>query len=146
MNTKVMQYTCKVIETKEEMMAMTSLLRQLNTSLTDEYIDECLDDMIAHGYRMAVVHDGDQCVGLSGIWVTTKFYSGKYLEMDNVVVDEAFRSKGIGSVLSEFVTELARREGCVTLMLDAWLTNEKAHEFYERQGFVKRGFHFLKSL
>ncbi|MFM8372697.1 MAG: GNAT family N-acetyltransferase [Bacteroidota bacterium] len=146
MNTNVMQYTCKIIETKEEMMRLLPLLRQLNASLTGEYVSMCLDDMIAHGYRMAVVYDGDQSVGLSGIWVTTKFYSGKYLEMDNVVVDEAYRSRGIGTVLSEFVTQLARTEGCVTIMLDAWLTNEKAHTFYERQGFVKRGFHFLKSL
>ena len=128
------------------MMALSPLLRQLNVTLTDEYIEACLEDMIEHGYRMAVVYDGDQCVGLSGVWVTTKFYSGKYLEMDNVVVDEAYRSRGIGTILSEFVTELARTEGCVTIMLDAWLTNEKAHAFYERQGFVKRGFHFLKSL
>ena len=141
-----MQYTCKIIDSKQEMMALSPLLRQLNASLADEYIGECLDDMIEHGYRMAVVLDGEQCVGLSGIWVTAKFYSGKYLEMDNVVVDEAYRSRGIGSVLSEFVTQLAREEGCVTIMLDAWLTNEKAHTFYERQGFVKRGYHFLKSL
>lgn len=141
-----MQYTCKVIESKAEMMAMTSLLRQLNPLLTDEYIGECLDDMILHGYRMVVIFDGERCAGLSGIWVTTKFYSGKYLEMDNVVVDEAYRSCGIGTALSEYITALALQEGCVTIMLDAWLTNEKAHLFYERQGFVKRGYHFLKSL
>ena len=32
------------------------------------------------------------------------------------------------------------------LMLDAYLDNQKAHNFYESQGFVKRGYHFLKSL
>jgi ribosomal protein S18 acetylase RimI-like enzyme len=30
------------------------------------------------------------------------------------------------------------------MMLDAYLENEKAHAFYEREGFTKRGYHFLK--
>lgn len=128
------------------MLPLAPLLQQLNPAITEAYLNELLDDMIAHGYRMAGVWEGETCLGVSGIWVTTKLYSGKYLEMDNVVVAEAARSQGIGQLMTDFITDLARQEGCQTMMLDAWLTNHKAHAFYERQGFEKRGYHFLKTL
>ena len=128
------------------MLPLASLLQQLNPISTPEYLNIALDDMIDKGYRMVTVQEGDNCLGLSGIWVATKLYSGKYLEMDNVVVSAEHRSRGIGQLLTDYVTELAKQEGCVMLMLDAYLENEKAHLFYERQGFTKRGYHFLKKL
>lgn len=128
------------------MIPLAPLLQQLNPAITEVYLNELLDDMITHGYRMVGVWNEDECLGVSGIWVTTKLYSGKYLEMDNVVVATSARSQGIGQLLTDFITDLAREEGCKTMMLDAWLDNHKAHAFYERQGFVKRGYHFLKSM
>ena len=95
---------------------------------------------------MVLVWDGDFCAGLSGIWISTKIYSGKYLEMDNVVIDASYRSKGIGTLLTDFITKYAVESGCKTMMLDAYLENDKAHAFYERAGFVRRGYHFIKKM
>lgn len=131
---------------KREMLPLAPLLAQLNPVITEIYLDDLLDDMIAHGYRMAGLWENDRCVAVSGIWVTTKLYSGKYLEMDNVVVAESHRSKGAGQLLTDKITELALHEGCQVMMLDAYLENTRAHAFYERQGFVKKGYHFLKKL
>jgi ribosomal protein S18 acetylase RimI-like enzyme len=141
-----MAYDFQILTQKSEMLLLAPLLQQLNSMVTPQYLDAMLDDMIAHGYRMATVKMGVEYIGVSGIWVTTKLYSGKYLEMDNVVVAASHRSKGIGHLLTDFVTAIARQEGCAMLMLDAYLDNQKAHNFYESQGFVKRGYHFLKSL
>jgi len=135
-----------ILTQKQDMLPLSPLLQQLNPISTPAYLDIVLDDMIAHGYRMVTITEGEECLGLCGIWVTTKFYSGKYLEMDNVVVALEHRSRGIGKLLTDYVTELARQEGCVTIMLDAYLENEKAHIFYEREGFVKKGYHFLKKI
>ena len=49
------------------------------------------------------------------------------------------------SILSA-ARDLARREGCAMMMLDAYKENDKAHAFYEREGFTRRGYHFLKRL
>ena len=141
-----MSITFQILSKKSEMLPLSPLLQQLNPISTPEYLDEMLDDMIEHGYRMVTANEGDDCLGVSGIWVTTKLYSGKYLEMDNVVVAADQRSRGIGKLLTDYITELARQEGCTTLMLDAYLENEKAHIFYEREGFVKKGYHFLKKI
>ena len=141
-----MSFTFQILVQKAEMLPHYPLIRQLSPGVTAEQYAFLLDDMLAHGYRMAAVFEGDACVGISGIWVATKIYSGRYLEMDNVVVADTHRSKGIGELLTEFVTAFALSEGCETIMLDAYLENEKAHVFYERAGFVKKGYHFLKRL
>ena len=122
------------------------LIRQLSPGVTEERYTHLLDDMLAHHYRMVALLDDGICVGISGIWVATKIYSGRYLEMDNVVVADTHRSKGIGKLLTDFVEKLALEEGCEIIMLDAYLENEKAHAFYEREGFTKRGYHFLKRI
>lgn len=141
-----MAISFQILTRKADMLPLAPLLQQLNATVTPDYLDAMLDDMIAHGYRMMIATEGDEYLGVAGIWVTTKLYSGKYMELDNVVVADAHRSRGIGKLLTDFATEIARQEGCQTMMLDAYLDNEKAHTFYEREGFVKRGYHFLKKL
>jgi GNAT superfamily N-acetyltransferase len=141
-----MVYNFQVLTKKSEMLPHWALIAQLNNAVTGAYLDEVLDDMIAHKYRMVIVLDDEHCAGLAGIWVATKIYSGKYLEMDNVVVDKDYRSQGIGTLLTNYITQLALNEGCKTMMLDAYLENEKAHTFYERAGFIRRGYHFVKTI
>ncbi len=141
-----MAFQLRLLTQKSEMLPHYPLLKQLSPGVTEERYSTLLDEMLPHGYRMAAVFSGDRCLGISGIWVAAKFYSGRYLELDNVVIDKDFRSHGIGKLLLDFITELALREGVETLMLDAYLENEQAHRFYERDGFVKKGYHFLKRL
>lgn len=141
-----MSYRFQLLTQKSEMLLHYPLIRQLSPGVTEERYAYLLEDMLDHGYRMAAIFEDTVCVGISGVWVATKIYSGRYLEMDNVVVAESHRSKGIGKLLTDFVEQLALAEGCDMMMLDAYLENEKAHAFYEREGFTKRGYHFLKRL
>lgn len=111
-----------------------------------ENYERMLKEMLGNGYRMAAVFDGEKSVGVSGFWIGTKLYSGKYLEPDNVIVDSAYRSKGVGKLLLDWLTAEAKRSGCKMLMLDAYVENFAGHKFYYREGFIARGYHFLKKL
>jgi GNAT superfamily N-acetyltransferase len=141
-----MQFTFQILTEKAPMLPHFSLIQQLNKIVTEAEYAFALDDMIAHGYRMLIVWEGANAIGLSGFWVSTKIYSGKYMEMDNVVIAESARNQGIGQLMSEYLEKIAREEGCQMMALDAYLENVAAHRFYERQGFVAKGFHFLKKL
>lgn len=142
-----MEYTVHCIYKAEEMSEGYRLIRQLNPEITEEEYMQRLPEMVKAGYFQVVLRDNEsKLVALSGIWINTKIYSGKYLEMDNVVVDMIQRSSGIGSTLFEYVEELARKNNCQCIMLDAYKENIKAHGFYVRKGFVSRGFHFIKKL
>ena len=132
--------------TVEEMLPHLNLIQQLTPSLTTAEYRSLLEAMIPHRYAMLAAFEGDACLGLSGYWIGHKLYSGRYLEIDNFVVDAKHRSRGIGQLLVDELIRIAQREGCMNVMLDAYLENTAGHRFYERHGFVKRGYHFIKPL
>lgn len=139
-------YTLKELLSLNEMLSHISIIQQLQSSLTLEEYKTMLPEMLKNGYGQVAVFDNEKCIGISGYWIGTKLYSGKYLEMDNVVIDENYRSKGIGKLLCDWCINKAKENNCKKVMLDAYLENEKAHKFYEREGFIKRGYHFIKTI
>lgn len=141
-----MQFTIRFITQKSEMLDLFSLIHQLNPRLNELDFRSRIEEMFPMNYGMAGVFDGDHCVAVSGYWIATKLYSGKYMELDNVVVHRDYRSKGLGKMLSDFLEKYALQQNCLAMMLDAYLENEAGHRFYEREGFVKKGFHFVKEL
>ncbi|MCC6690295.1 MAG: GNAT family N-acetyltransferase [Bacteroidia bacterium] len=134
------------LKTKDEMLSQLPLILQLTDGLTKKKYSEMLDTMLANGYRQVGAFVGKKCVGLSGFWICAKIYSDKYVELDNVIIDKNHRSKKIGKQLCDWVLSEAKRLGCKTAMLDAYVENKNAHRFYFREGFIIRGFHFLKSI
>jgi len=134
------------LTTVDEMLPHLRLIQQLTPSLTPEGYRVLLTAMVPHRYAMAAVFEGGTCLGLSGYWIGHKLYCGRYLEIDNFVVDAAHRSAGIGKLLVDELIAIARAERCEHMMLDAYLENSAGHRFYERHGFVKRGYHFMLPL
>ena len=137
----------KELYTTEEMLQHISVIRELSgPGLTEESYRTSLNEMIPLAYGQIAVFNANKCIAISGFWINTKLYSGKYLEMDNVIVLPEYRSKGIGKLLCEWCIQKAKDNNCKHVMLDAYLENEKAHTFYEREGFFKRGYHFLRKI
>ncbi len=134
------------LTTKDEMLTCLELLKEVYPTLTLEEYDRELDAMLPHNYGQVVVMDGETITGLTGYWMGSKLWCGKYLELDNVVVSEAYRSKGIGKLLFDFMEQRAIDEKCTMLALDSYTSNFKAHKFFYGQGFAPRGFHFINIL
>lgn len=139
-------FQIKEITDLAEMVQQLPLIQCLNPNMEPARYEALLRLMLPQQYRMVGVFDGTTCLGLSGYWIGTKLYSGKYLEVDNFVVDEQYRSQGIGKLLIDWLTAQAAKHQCETMMLDAYVVNNAAHKFYLREGFVIKGFHFLKKL
>ena len=131
---------------KEEMLKNLRVLQDLYPSLTlSEYSSE-LDLMLPHNYGQVGVFEGDICLGLSGFWIGTKLWCGKYLELDNIVVSKTQRSQGIGKLLFDFLHKKALENDCTMLSLDSYTTNFNAHKFFYKEGFAPKGFHFINIL
>ncbi len=122
------------------------LIKQLSPQLTEDQYTTLLGEMVPNNYFQAAAYEGDNCVAVSGYWICTKLYSGKYIEIDNFVVDHHHRGKNVGKLLLDWMLEEGRKNGCKTAMLDAYVENFRAHHFYYREGFIARGFHYLKAL
>lgn len=52
-----------------------------------------------------------------------------------LVVDEAYRSRGIGELLMRQVEQWARERGCWAVSVNSNVVRERAHAFYQRLGY-----------
>ncbi len=134
------------LKTKEEMLQNFELIQEMYPSITlEEYSNE-LDIMLPHNYGQAAVYDGETCAGMTGYWIGSKLWCGKYMELDNVVVSSKYRRRGIGQMLFEHMENRAKELECTMLALDSYTDNFEAHRFFYEQKFVPRGFHFINVL
>ena len=76
----------------------------------------------------------------------TQWFSGRQVEPDNVVVEDAYRSQGIGKHLLAWVEELAAKEGCESSFLKTYVANTASHKFYYNNGYKIIGLGFYKEL
>lgn len=141
-----MKFIISEIKDKKDMVGCLSLLKQLTPDLSKKEMENCLELMLPMGYRMFGIYENKKIVGCTGIWTGAKFYCGKYMEIDNFILDKAHRSKGIGKLLTDHILLLAKKEKCKVVMLDAYTTNHASHKFYLREGFIIKGYHFIKYL
>lgn len=131
---------------KDEMLQYIDVLQDLYPTITLEEYATDLDQMLPHNYGQVGVFDGETCLGISGFWIGTKLWCGKYLELDNIVVRKEARSRGVGQLIFDYLTKKAETENCHMMSLDSYTTNYKAHKFFYNNEFAPKGFHFIRIL
>jgi ribosomal protein S18 acetylase RimI-like enzyme len=62
--------------------------------------------------------------------------------VEDVVVDPACHSSGVGRSMMAFALETARAKGCYKLVLSSNARRTRAHAFYESLGFERHGYSF----
>jgi len=140
------KFTVKTIILVEEMIPQFELISQLSPNVSIDQYENMINDMVKLNYKQAVIYLGQKPVGVCGFWINTKIYCGKYIELDNVIIEKTMRGKNLGNLLCNYVFEIAKQNNCKAAMLDAYLDNTFAHNFYGKIGFIKKGFHFIKPL
>lgn len=141
-----MELQIRELTTIEDMEAQINTIRFLYPNISLNKYRSFLSEMVPHNYIQIAVFQDKNCLGLTGCWSATKLWTGKYLEIDNFVVNPEYRSKGIGKMLTDYVEKKALQLNCSSIVLDAFTGNFGAHRFYYNQGYAPRGFHFVKIL
>jgi predicted GNAT family acetyltransferase len=136
----------KELSTIPEMVAQYDIMKHLYSNFTIEKYESYLTEMVPHNYKQVAVFENEKCVAITGFWSGIKLWSGKYIEIDNFIVHPEHRSKGYGKAMTDYINEKALESNCTMIVLDAFTGNFTAHRFYYNQGFVPKGFHFLKIL
>ena len=135
------------LTTLEDMLAHFELMKHLySNNFTIEKYKAYLTEMLPHNYKQIAVFEGEECIGLSGLWSGIKLWSGRYFEIDNFIVHPDHRSKGAAKLMTDYINVKAEEAGCTMIVLDAFTGNFTAHRFYYNQGYYPRGFHFIKTL
>ena len=132
--------------TTEELPTILPLIEQLNPHADPAELRRKLSVMIPLNYHCIGAYLDGVLIGVSGFWLGTRFWSGEYIDIDNVIVDEAHRSQGIGEQMIAWLEHYGTQRGCKMAMLDCYVTKHAAHRFYIRQGYDILGYHFTKTL
>ena len=119
--------------------------RQLRTGLGVDYAGR-LRAVFANGARMSVVAEAAEVRGVAVWRVIENTYEGRRLFVDDLVTDQAHRSRGIGRHLLLHLEQMAREFECDVLALDSGTQRTDAHRFYFREGMVIPSFCFRKNL
>ena len=131
----------------EDSEAILVLAEEVNSKVSMEELRSRLTEMFSYqSYCCFGLKDGDELVAMSGGWMTTKFYSGKQLEVDNVAVASKYRSQGIGAELLSCMEAWAKDQGCISVELNTYVYNDKSHKFYFNQDYTIIGYHFEKKV
>jgi GNAT superfamily N-acetyltransferase len=119
--------------------ALARLLPQLNPTLPVPDMER-LERLLADpDVTLLVAVDGDRIVGTTTVIVyTTPFWIKARL--DEVVVDDAARGKGVGEALVKAALDIGRQRGAQVAELQSGRgpNRDAAHRLYERLGFQIR--------
>jgi len=130
----------------EEIASTFAVMRQLRMDLHDDEYLEKIKRIRRSGYRLAATVEGGEARCVAGFRIVEFLAHGKFLYVDDLVTAEEARSEGHGQRMLEWLTSIARQEGCGSLQLDSGVQRHEAHRFYFRQGMSIYSYHFAKSL
>jgi len=93
------------------------------------------------------VTEGDRLVGFAALTFENSLWmQGRLAIVEEFVVEESYRGRGIGTRLLEAAVAMARARGARRVELDSATHRTEAHAFYRQRGFENRGFVFSKPL
>ena len=123
--------------TPELVDAMNRLIPQLSSSNPPPTEAELATIIGQEACDVIVARDGNTIVG-SLTLVVFPIPTGIRAWIEDVVVDEAARGKGVGEALNTFALQRARERGAKTVDLTSRPSREAANRLYQRLGFVAR--------
>lgn len=86
-------------------------------------------------------------IGFCAMAIVNNFWQEGYIGyIYAMIIDEAYRGKGIGTKLLQEAFETAKARGCKKLELDSGFQRVEAHNFYENNGYLKRAFLFSRDV
>ena len=137
-----MEFVVLTIDDSEGIVPLAHKLRPAaDPAQLREYLAEMFSFPTFHCFGL---RQEGKLIAVSFGWITVRFYSGKQLEVDNVIVDPDLRSQGVGKTFFSFIQEWAVRHQCKTIELNTYVQNSRSHKFYFNEGYSILGFHFQK--
>lgn len=130
----------------EDAAVLASLLTQLGYPSTTEDMERRLAAILPRSdYRTLVAVAGRQVVGMAGNLIGPYYErngrAGRVLAM---VVDEAWRGRGVGGLLLAESEHWLISQGADTIVITSGKQRKDAHRFYEERGYTRNGVRFAR--
>jgi GNAT superfamily N-acetyltransferase len=126
-----------------ELRAVWPLVSQLRPHLDENAFVAQMHRQIAEGCRATVAYDEQGVPRAFACWRVMEMLAvGLHVYVDDLITDQAVRSRGYGKAMLDWLKAEAKRLGCVRLQLDSGTHRQDAHAFYLRERLRIEAFHF----
>ena len=132
----------------EDAAVVATLLDQMGYPDTLDFLPAKIDQMTKNTQeKLLIVVDQEEVVGFISLHLIPQLaVRGDFMRISYFAVDEKVRSKGIGKMVEDYVSALARQMGCDRIELHSHSRRTKAHDFYFRQGYEEVPKYLVKYL
>ncbi|MBI6911114.1 MULTISPECIES: GNAT family N-acetyltransferase [Pseudomonas] len=135
------------MQTEADCIASFAVMQQLRPHLTDAVtFAEQVQRQQQNGYHLLAAREQGKVIGLIGYRLTENTLYGRFIYVDDLVVDAALQRRRLGEQLLDRVREETRARGYRYLVLDTGMHMALAQRFYFRQGLLPLGMHFSQDL
>lgn len=124
-----------------------AVMQQLRPHLADAVaFAEQIQRQRENGYHLLAAREHGEVIGLAGYRQTENTLYGRFIYVDDLVVDAALQRRRLGEQLLDRVREETRARGYRFLVLDTGMHMALAQRFYFRQGLLPLGMHLSQDL
>ncbi|WP_250435611.1 GNAT family N-acetyltransferase [Hanstruepera flava] len=127
--------------TIEDMSSVLKLIKQLAVFEKEpEAVEVTLENLKQDGFgenpafKCFVAEVGEDVVGIALVYQRYSTWKGKVLHLEDLIVDEAMRGRGIGTLLLDEVVKYGHSLGVKRISWEVLDWNEPAITFYEQKG------------
>tara|TARA_Y100000766_G_scaffold99761_1_gene85135 strand:+ start:12219 stop:12650 length:432 start_codon:yes stop_codon:yes gene_type:complete len=117
--------------------AFERLIPQLSSSSSLPTAEQLVEILDHDASTVLLAKDGDMIVG-SMTLIVFPIPTGVRAWIEDVVVDDEARGKGVGKALNQRAMEIAMKAGAKTIDLTSRPSREAANRLYQRLGFKAR--------
>jgi GNAT superfamily N-acetyltransferase len=126
---------------------LTKLIVGLGHRITEADVRRNLDRLAPMGLLPLVATCGDEVIGLCGLSeMVTIHRNAPVGRISILVVAEDHRNGGIGALLVAEAEKRLTSRGCKMVEVTSNMRRELAHGFYEKLGYERTSFRFMKRL
>ncbi|MGV0107797.1 Aminoalkylphosphonate N-acetyltransferase [Nostoc sp. DSM 114160] len=136
----------QLAESNSQILKCFPVISQLRPHLEQDNFVEQVRYQMKEGYQLAFLEVEKQAVAVAGFRISNCLALGKFLYIDDLVVDELKRSHRYGQQLFQWLIEYARNHECKHLSLDSGVQRFAAHRFYLMQRMSITSHHFSMEL
>ena len=134
----------------DDLEGLIKLLEQLwiGKPIERDAVKKVIEKGLKNDYQIYIcATDNEKLVGYCSLTIKNNLWMSANLgNVDELVVDNEYRNRGIGKMLMSKIEKTAKGYDCKRLELDSAFHRTIAHDFYDKLGFEKRAYLFTKEI